>query len=457
MACVGLAFAICCPGLTLAQQVAESDSLQLPQSWSYNECIEYAKANNIDLRQSLLNRELGGYDLEAAKGQWLPTFNFSTSHRLSNYPSPSGGNFTYDEGNGTLNSVSKNTYNGSYGITGAWTIFNGNQRRNNIKRSELQNDIYDMTVAQTSNSIETQVLNYYLQILYAREAIDIAKQTLEVSEAQMERGEQLMQAGRMSRVDYVQLESQYQSDKYNVVTAESTYETRKMQLKQLLELGIDYDMQIDSIVFDDEMILQPLPDKTDIYNTAIAWLPEIQQSALQQEMSELDIKIAKSGYMPTISLSGSLGTGSNSSSDYSFGSQMKHNFNEQIGVTLSVPIFDGKQTKTEVAKAQVSRLNTIFDYRSLLNDVAQTIETAYLDARNSQAQYVSGKESVKSAELTDELTNEQFELGLVNTIDLLSSHNSLLTARLQLLQAKYMALLNLKMLDYYQHKGITLP
>ena len=102
MACVGLAFAICCPGLTLAQQVAESDSLQLPQSWSYNECIEYAKANNIDLRQSLLNRELGGYDLEAAKGQWLPTFNFSTSHRLSNYPSPSGGNFTYDEGNGTL-------------------------------------------------------------------------------------------------------------------------------------------------------------------------------------------------------------------------------------------------------------------------------------------------------------------------------------------------------------------
>ena len=116
-----------------------------------------------------------------------------------------------------------------------------------------------------------------------------------------------------------------------------------------------------------------------------------------------------------------------------------------------------KQTKTEVAKAQVSRLNTIFDYRSLLNDVAQTIETAYLDARNSQAQYVSGKESVKSAELTDELTNEQFELGLVNTIDLLSSHNSLLTARLQLLQAKYMALLNLKMLDYYQHKGITLP
>ena len=241
------------------------------------------------------------------------------------------------------------------------------------------------------------------------------------------------------------------------MTAESDYETYKTQLKQLLELGIGYDMQIDSIAFDDDEILQPLPDKVEVYNTAIAWLPEVQQSALQQDMSELDIKIAKSGYLPTISLSGSVGTGTNSSSNYSFGSQMKHNFNEQIGISLSIPIFDAKQTKTEVAKARIDKMNSILDYRSLLNDVAQTIESAYLNARNSQAQYASGKESVRSAELTDELTNEQFKLGMVNTLDLLSSHNALLTARLQLLQSKYMALLNLKMLDYYQHKGITLP
>ncbi len=459
IACAGVVVAACSQVEAAQPDTVTVDvgTAQLPQSWSYSECVEYAKANNIDLHQSRLTRESSGYDLEAAKGQWLPTFSFSTSHSLSKYPWPAGGNFTYNESNGTLNSVSKNTYNGSYGVTGGWTIFNGNQRRNNIKRSELQNDINDMLIEQASNNLETQILNYYLQILYAREAIVIAQQTLQVSEAQMKRGEELMNAGKMSRVDYVQLESQYQTDKYNVVTAESTYETNKMQLKQLLELGIDYDMQIDSITFGEEAILQPLPDKTEVYNTAIAWLPEVQQSALQQDMSELDIKIAKSGYMPTISLSGSVGTGSNSSSDYSFGNQMKHNFNEQIGVTLSIPIFDGKQTKTDVAKARVSKLNTILDYRSLLNNVAQTIETAYLDARNSQAQYASSKESVRSAELTDELTNEQFRLGLVNTLDLLSSHNTLLSARLQLLQAKYMALLNLKMLDYYQHKGITLP
>lgn len=446
-----MAMAVC--GTAMA--VESNDSVV--HSWSYAECVEYAKANNIELKQSQLTRESSEYDLEAAKGKWLPTFNFSTSHSLSNYPWPSGGNFTYNENNGTLNSVSKNTYNGSYGINGGWTIFDGNQRRNNIKRSELQNDINDMSVAQVSNNLETQILDYYLQILYARDAIEIARQTLEVSEAQMLRGAELMAAGRMSKVDYVQLESQYHTDKYNVVSAESTYETNKTQLKQLLELGIDYELQVDSIEFSDEAILQPLPDKTEVYRTAVAWLPEVQQSAMQLDMSDIDIKIAKSGYMPTISLNGSLGTGSNSSNDFSFGSQMKNNFSEQIGITLSVPLFDGKQTKTEVAKARVSKLNSELDHYNLLNDVAQVIESAYLDARNSQAQYVSSLEAVRSAELTDELTNEQFSLGLVNTLDLLSSHNALLTARLQLLQAKYMALLNLKMLDYYQHESITLP
>ena len=142
--------ALCSPAAAVA---SEADTVQvaaaaaattgLPQSWSYSACVEYARANNIDLHQSRLTRESSGYDLEAARGQWLPTFNFSTSHSLSNYPSPAGGNFTYNESNGTLNSVNKNTYNGSYGITGGWTVFNGNQRRNNIKRSELQNDIND--------------------------------------------------------------------------------------------------------------------------------------------------------------------------------------------------------------------------------------------------------------------------------------------------------------------------
>lgn len=435
-------FSLVCGVASVA--VAQQDSIPLPTSWSYADCVEYAKANNIQLQQSYLTRQSSDADLEAAKGEWLPTFDFATTQSVTNYPSPADGKH-------------HNTYSGTYGINAGWTVYDGNTRGNNIKRGELQNVVNDMSIEEINNNLETQILGYYLQILYAREAIDIAKQTLEVSEAQMKRAEQLMLSGKMSKVDYVQLESQYHTDRYNVVTAENNYESQKTDLKQLLELGIGYDMVLDSLEFSEELIMQPLPDKETVYAVAITWLPELRGKAIEQQMSDIDIKIARAGYLPSISLNGSIGTMNVSGTDYSFGSQFLDNLNEQIGITLSFPIFDGKKTKTSVAKARIDKLNSVLEYRSLQNDIAQSIENAYLDARSSQAQYISGKEQLKSAELTDELTNEQFKLGLVNTLDLLSSHNALLSARQQLLQAKYMALMNIKMLEFYQHKGISLP
>ena len=168
------------------------------------------------------------------------------------------------------------------------------------------------------------------------------------------------------------------------------------------------------------------------------------------------MKIARAGYAPSITLNGSVGTGNGSGTGFSFGDQLLNGLNEHIGVTLSIPIFDNKTNKTNVAKAKIEKLNTDLKLQSKLNDVAQSVESYYIEAQNAQAKYVSGKKQLESAQLTDELTNEQFKLGLVNTLDLLSSHNTLLNARQELLQAKYMAILNIKMLDFYQNKGITL-
>ena len=151
-----------------------------------------------------------------------------------------------------------------------------------------------------------------------------------------------------------------------------------------------------------------------------------------------------------------MGTGNGSGTGYSFGDQLLNGLNEHIGVTLSIPILDNKTNKSNVAKAKIEKLNTSLKLQSKLNDVAQSVENYYIEAQNAQAKYVSGKKQLASAELTDELTNEQFKLGLVNTLDLLSSHNSLLNARQELLQSKYMTILNIKMLDFYGNKGITL-
>lgn len=428
-------------GAAMAQSPA--DSIALPRLWSYAECVDYAKTHNISLQQSMLTRESGLQDLEAAKAQWFPSLNFSTSQGFTNYPRPADG-------------MKKNSYSGSYGLNAGWTIYNGGKRENTIKRNELSDEVNSLAVEAIHNNLETEILVCYLQILYARDAISIAKQTCEVSRVQKERAEQLMNSGRMSRVDYVQLESQYLNDEYNVVSAEASYNTRRLELKKLLELGIDADMQLPELNFNDTAVLQPLPAKADVYAAAIAWLPELRSLGIEGEMSDLDVKIARAGYAPSITLNGSVGTGNGSGTGFSFGDQLLNGLNEHIGVTLSIPIFDNKTNKTNVAKAKIEKLNTDLKLQSKLNDVAQSVESYYIEAQNAQAKYVSGKKQLESAQLTDELTNEQFKLGLVNTLDLLSSHNTLLNARQELLQAKYMAILNIKMLDFYQNKGITL-
>ena len=437
-----VAAAVATVGFAARAQLA-ADSLALPAVWSYSACVDYAKSHNISLQQSKLTQQSGLVDLEAARAQWFPSLSFSTSQGFTNYPRPA-------------DVLKSNSYSGSYGLNAGWTIYNGGKRENTIKRNELSNEVNSLAVEAIHNNLETEILVCYLQILYARDAIAIARQTCEVSRAQKERAEQLMQAGRMSRVDYVQLESQLLNDEYNVVSAEATYNSRRLELKKLLELGIDTEMQLPELNFDDSAVLQPIPAKADVYAAAIAWLPEVQSLGIEGEMSDLDVKIARAGYAPTITLNGSVGTGNGSGTGYSFGNQLLNGLNEHIGVTLSVPILDNKTNKSNVAKARIDKLNTSLRLQSKLNEVAQSVESYHIEAQNAQAKYLSGKKQLESAQLTDELTNEQFRLGLVNTLDLLSSHNALLNARQELLQAKYMAILNLKMLCFYQNRGISL-
>ena len=438
-----IAAVLCAMAFAMPARAETAEDAALPTLWGYDECVAYAKSHNISLQQSQLTRESGLVDIEAAKAQWFPSLNFSTSQGFTNYPRPADG-------------MKGNSYSGSYGFSAGWTVYNGGKRENTIKRSQLSDEVNSLAVEAIHNSLETEILVCYLQILYARDAIAIAKQTCEVSRVQMERAKQLMDAGRMSRVDYVQLESQFLNDQYNVVSAEATYNSRRLDLKKLLELGIDTEMQLPELAFDDSVVLQPLPSKSDVYAAAVTWLPELKSLGIEGEMSDLDVKIARAGYAPTITLNGSVGTGNGSGTGYSFGDQLLNGLNEHIGVTLSIPIFDNKTNKSNVAKAKIEKLNTSLKLQSKLNDVAQSVESYYIEAQNAQAKYVSGKKQLASAELTDELTNEQFKLGLVNTLDLLSSHNSLLNARQELLQSKYMAILNIKMLDFYSNKGITL-
>lgn len=413
----------------------------IPDTWSYRECVDYAYSNNISLKKQLLAQQSGIINTEAANAEWLPTLNFATTHGFTNYAK---------EGS--------NSYTGTYGLNASWNVWDGGRRTSNIDLNKVQNRIDSYSVEAVRNNLETTILKYYLNILYNREAVTIAENALELSKAQLDRATELMNVGKLSRVDYSQFESQYLSDNSSLVTARGQLQSSLTDLKQMLQLSLDTRFELDDFIPSDDIInVESLPDMLQVYDTALNWLPEIINGQLKSQLQDYNIKIARSGYMPTISLNAGIGTGTNSSDPSKWGEQMGNKLNEQVSVTLSVPIIDQKSASTKTRLAQIDKLNADLDYRQLQIDLSKTIESLFVDANNYIAQYNSGKMQVQSAALTEELSTEKFNLGLVNTVELLTAHTNLLSARMQLLQSKYLAILSIKMINFYQHNLITLP
>lgn len=434
-----LGVSLCAVSVAMAAETDNAEGVK----WTYQQCLDYAFEKNISLQQKILTNQSDAATLEQSKAQWLPTVDFSTTHGLTNYAAPADG-------------TSRNSYAGTYGLNASWLVYNGNIRQNQIKYDELQQQISQLGIEDYRYTLKTEILTRYLNILYAKEAITIAEDNLNVSEYQMERAEALMNSGKLSRVDYTQIESQYYSDKYSLTQAKTSLATAKTSLKTLLELNIGTEFDVADIQFNDSELESDLPRKTDVFYSACSWVPALKQYKLAGEAGEYGVDIAKGGYYPQISLNAGVGTSNNTGANGNYGQQLKERLNEQVSVSLSVPILDQKKNKTAVTKAKIEKLNADLNLQSATTTLSQTIESIYTDAENAQSQYESCKEKVKSAKMTDQLVNEQFTLGLVNTLELLNAHSSLLSAQQELLQAKYMTILNKRLLEFYQTQEITL-
>ncbi len=410
--------------------------------WTFGDCVEWATTNNTEIRRTMLNILSARQDVLSAKDAWLPTVGFTTNQSFTNYPSPNKG-------------MNGNSYGSSYNIGASWTVWEGNVREYREVSAKILEQQQQLAGDDVVKTLKLGILEAYLNIMYAAETVTIAEQTLQVSTAQAERALKLTESGRSSQVDYAQIESQRAQDAYNLTQAKSNYETSKMALKKILELGIDYNLQVADVSFDDSEVLAPLPDQIDVYNLAAAWLPQIQSNELSKSIYANDIKIAKAGNLPNIALQGGVGTGYNSGGA-GWASQMGHNFNENIGLSLSVPIYDGNSTKRAVAKARIQEQQYDITKKELLDNLSQTIESLFINATNAKAKYDAGLSQLNAMKLTDDLVNRQFELGYVNPLDLLTAHNNLLNARLELLQSKYMAILAGKTIHYYATQEVEI-
>lgn len=404
--------------LAISLLAASSLTAQEAKKWTLNDCIEYALEKNIQLQQDKISLEESDVDVKTAKAALFPSLSFSTGHNVTNRPYQE--NSSTVSGTEIISSNNKTTYSGNYGLNAQWTVWNGNKRMNTIKQRKMNREIAGLTVAETENSLQEQIAQVFIQILYADESVKINENTLQVSRATYERGVELFNEGSISKADLAQLEAQVSNDQYQFVTAQSSLRDYKLQLKQLLELDGTEEMNLVLPELADEHVLQPLPSQTDVYQQALASRPEIQSSKLNIESSKLDISVAKAGYYPTISLSASTGSTTNSASENAWGKQMKYGWNNMIGINLSIPIFDNRQNKSAVQKARLQYSSSQLDLINKQKELYKNIESLWLDATNARQQYDAAESKLKSSRTSFDMVSEQFNLGMKNTVELLT-------------------------------------
>ncbi|MCM1316876.1 MAG: TolC family protein [Bacteroides sp.] len=442
--------ALCAVAIALTASADETVS----GTWSLQQCIDYAMDHSLQLRQKQVTVDRNEVQVEARKGALFPSLSFATNQSASWRPWSEA---YYNLSDGNLNSTSSEVnYNGSYGLSANWTVWDGGRNRKQLKKSRLAKEQSEVDIESTRLSLQEQIVQIYVQILYQTEAVRVNREILANTRIQADRAKAMYEVGNMSRADYAQMEAQVSQEEYNVTNAETQLASFKLQLKQLLEIvdSPDFDVAVPEINPDNVLAILPTP--ADVYDMALNTRPELRYYRLGIESAEMDIDIAKRGYYPTLGMSAGINTSNMSGLDKSFGTQLKTNLNNNIGLSISIPIFDQKQNKTNVATARLARESAQIELELEEKQLRSDIETYWLNAVNAQQQFRNATTSVESMRTSYDLVSEQFAVGLKDIVDLQTGKNNLIQAEQQMLQAKYTAVLNRALLLFYQGSPLTL-
>ena len=417
------------------------------KQWSLKDCIDYALANNISLQKTQLTKASAQEDYLQSKAALLPSLNASTNQSVNYTPWVASG---ISSDGFSRASIDKVYYNGTYSVAGNYTIWNGNKNKNQVKLNKLVAEAAELDSATQAVKLQEQIATLYVQILYSTEAIKVNQESYTSSLQNEERGKEMVKIGKMSQADLAQLTAQRAQDQFNIVQAESNVKNYKRQLKELLQITSDEAFDINVPNTTDAMALDAIPALNGVYAAALDNRPEFKTFQNQLAQNDLTIQIAKAGKLPTISANAGVSTSSTSMNNKAWGTQLKTNFNMGGGISISVPLFDNRSTKTQVNKALLQRESIQLDLKNQQTQLYSTIENYWLQASTNQSQFKAAKVSSESAQTSYDLLNEQFKLGLKNIVELRTGKDNLLKAKQNELQAKYMTILNLNILKFYK-------
>lgn len=409
--------------------------------WNLQNCIDYALEHNISVQQSEINVKQKEITLNTARNSRLPDLSANASENLS-----FGRGLTED------NTYARtNTSSTGFSLGTSIPVFNGFEINNSIKMGRIDLAAATADLEKARNDVRVAVAQAYVEILYDKEILNVALSQVAVDSMLVARRKAMRLSGKASAADVVAQEATYAQSKLNATQARNSLNIAILSLTQLLELSSPEGFDVVS-PSENALGLQLLMNPEDIYSRAVDVKPEIKSESLRLDYAEVAIKRAKGGYMPSLSLSGGIGSNFYTAlgrESQSFADQMKNNFSQYVGVSLSVPIFSRLSTRNQVRSAKLSYDNQNLELEKTKKALYKEIQQAYYNAVASQSKYVSSGEAARSAEASYTLTMEKYENGKSNVTEYNEAKNRYLEAESNYLQARYECLFQTSLLNFY--------
>jgi outer membrane protein len=482
-----LCFLLCAACISVFAQ--ESNNGNAAKVWTLRECVDYALANNLNVQRGHYNVEGSEVDLLQAKMAMVPSLNASLTngYNWGRSINPVTNQFITDE----INSLSP-------GASTSVTLFNGFRIQSTIKQSSKDNQAAEQDLLKTKNDVALNVINLYINVIFNKELLENSKFQLSSSQQQLERTKKQVEAGALPKSDELNMDAQVATNELNVITNENALALSLLQLKQALQLPAyePMDIEVPAINVEDLVIDQ---SSQEIFEIARQTMPEMKSAELKVNSSYYAVKAARGNLFPRLSLNGSINSNYSSANDqprlipdggsqtvavpigyfdfsgnrvpvftdriifsgtesegYGYGDQLSDNLFRSASISLTIPLFNGLQAKSNVKRAVISEHLAEITAKEVHNTLRQNVETAYNDAFAASKSYNSSLRQVQAREEAYRMVKQRYDLGAANYVEYQVAENDLFQAKSDLTRAKYNFIFRKKLLDFYQGKPLGL-
>lgn len=429
--------------------VLSASSAMAQKQWNLKQCIEYAIEHNLTIKQQEAAKDESAVDLNTAKWSRLPDLNGSASHSFNFGRSLQMDN-TYQQ---------LNTQNTGLNLSTSIPLFTGMQIPNQIALSKLNLKAAVEDLNKAKEDISIQVTSAYLQVLFNEELAKVAHEQVALSEEMLKQKTAFFKVGKASEAELYEAKSRAAQDQLSAVQADNEYRLALLDLSQLLELPTPEGFGIVSPSIDEDKDFSILTSPADIYSEALLIKPSIKAAQYRVEGAQKSIRIAQSGYYPQLSLGAGIATSYYNVSgreNGNFGSQLRDNFSQYIGLSLNIPIFNRFSTRNQVRKARIQQTTLNWQLEDAKKALYKEIQQAYYNAVNAESKFESSRTADEAAKASFNLMKEKYANGKATSTEFNEARTNWLKAVSDRIQAKYDYLFRTKILDFYKGVPLTL-